>query len=160
MLAPLRSVAGLVAAFLPMTSMACASDMPSRAPGLWVVTSEDNPHANWSMCVDDSKSDFVDTDVWKNFGKECKVTAFQKDGSKHSLDAACDLGDGTQAKMQLSFSGDFRRSYRFQSVTSFAVGNEAMSQTVMAEAVFAGQCPAELKPGMKKMQRTGLILGK
>jgi hypothetical protein len=155
-----RVISTIIAfASLAATSAALA-ESPSRAPGLWVLESRDNPHANWSMCVDGSVGDFIDTDVWKNFRQECKVTSFHESETESVLKADCKLDDDSNVAMTLTYSGDFKKSYRFESVTSFTALGEQVTQAIEAVATFRGECPAELKPGMKKMQRTGIIISK
>ncbi len=160
MFVTLRRFAGIVAVSFLAFSAAIAADFPTRATGLWILKSPDNPFADWSLCVDDSKGHFVDSDVWSDFTTECTVVTSRWDGDQGALEADCALRGTGDVKLTLTYSGDFEKSYRFQSVTSFKVAGDQTSQTNTAEVTFAGQCPAELRPGMKKMTRTGIILGK
>ena len=155
-----RILTGMAAVSLFIAPTVLAADVPSRAPGLWTLTSKDNPFADWSMCVDDSHGHFIDSDVWSDFEKECKVTTSSFDGSHGAIKADCELGGTGDVKLALTYSGDFQKSYRFESVTGFKAAGEQVSQTIRAEVKFAGQCPAELRPGMKKMTRTGIVLSK
>ncbi len=154
-----RALAGAAFASVVLISPATAEDIPARTTGLWVLKSEDNPFADWSICIDEFRNDFIDTDVWDNFANECEVTASSTDGSSGKIEATCRLPDNTQAKLDLTFSGDFKTGYSFESVTEF-LDSAGKTNTLHAGAKvkFAGQCPAELKPGMKKMTRSGLII--
>lgn len=143
-----------------VVASAAIADIPSRAPGLWVLESKDSPHANWSMCVDSSVDDFVDTDVWKDFRQECNVTSLHESETESVLKASCKFDDDDNVALTLTYSGDFKTSYRFESVTSFKAAGEQVTQAIEASVTFHGECPAELRPGMKKMQRTGIVIGK
>lgn len=142
-----------------MGSAAFASDLPPRAAGLWILKSKDNPLADWSICLNEKRNGFIDTDVWSNFDNECEVTASDTHDSSGKIVSDCKLDEKTGAKLHVTFSGDFKKSYSFESVTEFidATGrkNKLYAQ---AEGTFAGRCPSELKPGMKKMTKSGLIL--
>lgn len=149
--------AALLSAFL--ISPAAAKDIPPRTAGLWLLKAEDNPFADWSMCIEETKNDFLDSDVWDNFANECKVTGSSTGKSSGKINATCKLTEKTDAKLQVTFSGDFKTGYSFESVTQFA---DALGKTntlhANAKVTYAGKCPAELKPGMKKMTKSGLIL--
>lgn len=149
--------AALVSVFL--ISPAAAKDIPARQAGLWTLKAEDNPFADWSMCISETRNDFLDTDVWDNFANECKVTAASTSGSSGKIEATCKLSETTDATLQVTFSGDFKTGYSFESVTRF-VNALGKSNTLHADAkvTYAGNCPAELKPGMKKMTKSGLII--
>lgn len=160
MFVTLRFLAGIAVVSLPIAPAALAADFPGRKPGLWILTSKDNPFADWSMCVGDSKNHFIDSDVWSDFDKECEVMTSSWNGNEGALEAGCELSGTGNVKMALTYAGDFQKSYRFESITSFKAAGEQVSQTIRAEVKFAGQCPVELRPGMKKMTRTGIVLGK
>jgi len=154
-----RALIGAALASVALISPACADDIPARTTGLWVLKSEDNPFANWSMCIDETRNDFIDTDVWNNFADECEVTASNTSGSSGKIEATCKLTEKSDAKLQLTFSGDFKSDYSFESVTSFVDAAGKMNTLhASAKVTHAGECPAELKPGMKKMTRGGMIL--
>ncbi len=140
-------------------SPAAAKDIPPRTAGLWLLKADDNPFADWSMCIDETTNDFLDTDVWDNFANECKVTGSSTRKSSGKIDATCKLTDKTDAKLQVTFSGDFKTGYSFESVTRFvnALG-KTNTLSANAKVTYAGKCPTELKPGMKKMTKSGLIL--
>ena len=142
-----------ILALLPF-GVALASDLPSRKAGLWVVKSQDNAFANWSACIDDSKDDFVNSDVWSDFGKECKLTSITKTAEGQTLLSECVMASTGKVKLRVDFSGDFQSEYRFQSTTEFTgADGKAERQSFSIQATYAGQCPAGLKPGQKKMAR-------
>lgn len=148
-----RCAALTIMALLP-AGIAAASDLPSRKAGLWVITSKDNPFANWSACVGDSKDNFIDTDVWDNFASECQVAHTEKTADGQTVFAYCESGLTGKVKLLVEFSGDFQKEYRFQSTTVFTgkTGQEE-GQTFTVHAHYAGECPADLSVGKKKMAR-------
>ncbi|GEM_PF-1118229 len=154
-----RASVGAVLLSVFLISPAAAEDIPPRTAGLWLLKADDNPFADWSMCIEETRNDFLDSDVWDNFADECNVTASSIRKSSGKIEAICKLTDKVDAKLQVTFSGDFRTGYSFESVTQFA---DALGKTntlhANAKVTYAGECPTELKPGMKKMTRSGLIL--
>jgi hypothetical protein len=153
------TLAGAALLSVCIISPAAANDIPPRTAGLWLLKSQDNPFADWSICINETRNDFIDTDVWDNFANECEVTSSNTKGSSGKIEATCKLTDKTDAKLQLTFSGDFKSGYGFESVTEFvdAAGKKDTIE-VSAKVTYAGECPAELKPGMKKMTRSGMII--
>lgn len=140
---------GLV--MLPPVATA-ASEPPPRKAGLWVVTSKDNPFANWSACVGDKKDNFIDSDVWDNFANECQVAHTEKTADGETVFAYCESALSGKVKLLLEFSGDFQSEYKFQSTTVFTgkTGQEE-GQTFTVDGRYAGVCPADLPVGRKKM---------
>ena len=154
-----RALVGAALTSAVLISPATAMDIPARAAGLWILKSQDNPFADWSICIDETKNDFIDTDVWNNFADECEVTASNIQGSSGKIEATCELTEKSGAQLELTFSGDFKSGYSFESVTEFVdAAGKTEKLHVGAEVTYAGECPAELKPGMKKMTRSGLII--
>ena len=46
--------AALLSVFL--ISPAAAKDIPPRTAGLWLLKAEDNPFADWSMCIEEARN--------------------------------------------------------------------------------------------------------
>lgn len=154
-----RALVGAACASAMLISPASAEDVPARTTGLWILKSQDNPFADWSICIDETRNDFIDTDVWDNFANECEVTASSIQGASGKIEATCKLTEKSNAELQVTFSGDFRSGYSFESVTEFVdAAGKTEKLHVGARVSYAGKCPAELKPGMKKMARSGLII--
>ena len=140
-------------AVLPSIATA-ASEPPPRKAGLWVVTSKDNPFANWSACVGNSNDNVIDSDIWDNFAKECQVAHTEKTADGQTVFAYCESGLTGKVKLLVEFSGDFQKDYHLESTTVFTgkTGQEE-GQTFTIDGHYAGACPADLPVGKKKMAR-------
>lgn len=149
----LRRAACLAVTALLLPAAGSASDLPPRKAGLWIVTSKDNPFANWSACVDDSKDDVINTDIWTDFAAECEVLHTEKTEKGRTLLAQCQSGLTGKVKLLVELSGDFQSQYHLESTTVFAGkdGEEAQSFTI--DARHGGECPTGMLPGQKKMAR-------
>ncbi|NTJ44014.1 hypothetical protein G6L28_15540 [Agrobacterium larrymoorei] len=137
-----------------LPSVAGASELPTRKPGMWVIASEDNAFANWVTCIESGNDDFVNSDIWTGYRKECKGISITRTAVGQRLTADCDDGMGGNVKLGLDFAGDFQTAYVLQSKTEFAGLNGQLKQQIFTiEARYAGECPADLAPGKKKMGR-------
>lgn len=67
------ALAGQLLAGLLPSGPVFTGQLPQRKAGLWVVTSEDNAFADRKRCVDDTRYNLLDSDVWSDFGDECVV---------------------------------------------------------------------------------------
>lgn len=148
-----RRAACLAITALLLPAAGSASDLPLRKPGLWIVTSKDNPFANWSACVDDSKDNFINTDIWTNFSAECEVRHREKTAQRVTLFAYCESGLTGKVKLLLEFSGDFQSHYHLESTTAFAGKDGEEGQSFTIDARYGGECPTGMLPGQKKMAR-------
>ncbi len=142
-----------IATLLPLAAVA-AQDFPARKAGLWEIKSKDNPFANWTTCIGAGKDNFVDSDVWTDFGKECKVVTSKKNGAGQTLVANCEAAGTGKVKLTVDYSGNFESAYSFKSISEFKdSGGNITRQVFNVKATYRGECPADLGPGKKKMQR-------
>ena len=133
---------------------ASATEVPARKSGLWIVKSQDNAFANWKMCVNDKNNTFLNSDVWSNFKKECKVRSLTGNGNGYTLISNCNSSLTGDVRLIVDFSGDFRTAYTFKSNTeTMGLSQQVDRQTITVSASFAGECPAGMRPGMKRMGR-------
>lgn len=138
---------------LPLAAVA-AEDLPARKAGLWEITSTDNPFGNWITCIGKGKDNFVESDVWSDFEKECKVVSSKKTGAVQTLVANCEAAGTGKVKLNVEFSGDFEKQYSFKSMTEFKDTTGNLTQQIFnVKADYGGECPASLVPGQKQMKR-------
>ncbi|WP_421359137.1 DUF3617 domain-containing protein [Agrobacterium rosae] len=149
----LRRAAHLLILMLLPCGMAVASDLPSRKAGLWIITSKDNPFANWSACIDDRLDNFINSDVWSDFEQECESVSINKTMKGQKLTAMCKHGSPNEVALIVEFSGDFQSRYQFRSTTKNAERMDEEGQTFTVDGNYAGECPADLPPGKKTMTR-------
>ncbi len=132
-----------VLASVVVLSPAFARDIPARTAGLWLLKAEDNPFVDWSMCIDEARNDFLDTDVWDNFENECNIPASSTRGSSGKIEATCKLSEKTDAKLRVTFSGDFK--------TGYISNRQPGSRTLSARQTRSKPTPGSPMPGNARM---------
>ncbi|QCL97957.1 hypothetical protein [Agrobacterium tumefaciens] len=149
----LKFLAYCVPATLCVVTGANATELPKRQSGLWAFESPDNPFINGSLCVDDTNTHFIDTDVWKGFEQECKTTDSVTDRAAGELRATCHSPATGETKLTLTYDGDFQTRYRYAFVALFTgINGKEDSSSSIVEATFQGECPDDMKPGSRKLR--------
>jgi len=130
---------------------AAADDFPKRQSGLWLFDSPDNRLVKGSLCVDDTHTNFVETDIWSNFAQECVITDSAGKLTSREIDANCKSSMTGKVKLTVTYDGDFKSRYHFVSVSLFeGMGGKDDQLTSTVEAVYQGQCLDGMKPGMRR----------
>lgn len=130
---------------------AAADEFPKRQSGLWVFDSPDNRLVKGSLCVDDTRTNFVETDIWSNFAQECVVSNNVGSLGPQKIEANCQSSMTGKVKLTVTYDGDFKSRYHFVSVSLFeGMGGKDDQLTSTVEAVYQGQCPDGMKPGMRR----------
>jgi hypothetical protein len=130
---------------------AAADDFPKRQSGLWVFDSPDNRLVKGSLCVDDTHTNFVETDIWSNFAQECVIIDSVGKLTSREIEANCKSSMTGKVRLAVTYDGDFISRYHFVSVSLFqGVGGKDDQLTSTVEAVYQGQCPDNMKPGMRR----------
>ncbi len=144
-----------VLALFSLSAAANATDLPKRQSGLWTFDSPDNSFVNGSLCVDDTNTNFMSTDVWSDFEHECEITRSVTDRSNGELTLTCRTATTGETKLAVTYDGDFQSRYRYAFVASFT-GVDGKDERIssIVEATFQGQCPADMKPGMRTLGRS------
>lgn len=128
-----------------------ADDFPKRQSGLWVFDSPDNRLVKGSLCVDDTLTNFVETDIWSNFAQECVITDSVGKLTSREIEANCQSSMTGKVKLTVTYEGDFRSRYHFVSVSLFqGIGGKDDQLISTVEATYKGQCPNGMKPGMRR----------
>ncbi len=96
-----------------------ADDFPKRQLGLWVFDSPDNRLVKGSLCVDDTLTNFVETDIWSNFAQECVVSNSVGKLRSRKIEANCQSSMTGKVKLTVTYDGDFKSRYHFVSVSLF-----------------------------------------
>lgn len=119
--------------FLPLVPLlasrphaaAAADDFPKRQSGLWVFDSPDNRLVKGSLCVDDTHTNFIETDIWSNFAPESVLSNGASKLRPQKIEASCQSSMTGKVKLTVTYDGDFESRYRFVSVSSYE-GAEAL----------------------------------
>lgn len=141
----------LVAVIVSWPSAAfAADDFPKRQSGLWALDSPDNRLVKGSLCVDDTTTTFIETDIWSNFAQECVISNSVTNLRPGEFKANCQSSMTGKVDLTVTYDGDFTSRYRFVSVSLFeGVGGKDDQLISTVEAVYQGQCPDGMKPGMR-----------
>ncbi len=134
-------VAGFAAAQLP-------AEMPKPDPGLWqmqtTMAQMGGMGMGYRMCIGD---DFDDLMMQPDDDMECRDFSYQRDGNRIVYRATCQA-DGSTARVEGVFTGDFRRSYQGNITTTFSPPLEGMSRADMTlDAQWVGPCAPGQKSG-------------
>lgn len=117
-------IAGSAVAQLP-------PDMPRPDPGLWqlqtTLAQMGGMSMGYRMCIGD---DFDDLLMQPDDEMECRDFSYQRNGNQITYRATCQA-DGSTARVEGVFTGDFRRSYSGQITTTFSPPLEGMSRADM-----------------------------
>ncbi|MBB4320491.1 hypothetical protein GGE43_004056 [Agrobacterium tumefaciens] len=144
--------------FLPLVALLAswpqaafaADDIPKRQSGLWVFDSPDNRLVKGSLCVDDTDTNFIETDIWSNFVQECVVSNSVGNLRSWKIKAHCQSPMTDKVELSVTFDGDFTSRYRFVSVSVFeGMGGKDDQLISTVEAVYQGRCPDNMKPGTR-----------
>ena len=122
-----------------------------RATGLWKITPETSPFS-WDICVDHAKDRLIDDDLWSDFEKECRIGSQQRDGDRYGFTASC-----PGAELTGKYAGNLDKAYTLTGDVTFQVNGKTEVQHHVLKASFEGECPADLRPGEKKM-RGGMVM--
>lgn len=140
-------------AFWPQAAVA-AEDFPKRQSGLWVFDSPDNRLVKGGVCVDDTHTNFVETDIWSNFAQECVLSNGTGKLRPREIKAHCQSSMTGKVKLTVAYDGDFESRYRFVSVSSYEGADGKDDQLISTvEAVYQGKCPDNMKPGTRTLGR-------
>ncbi len=145
----LLPVFALLAAWPP--AAVAADDFPKRQTGLWVFDSPDNRLVKGSLCVDDTHTNFIETDVWSTFAQECVVSNRVGTLGSRKIEANCQSSMTGKVKLTVTYEGDFTSRYHFVSASLFeGIGGKGDKLISTVEAVYQGRCPDGMKPGMRR----------
>lgn len=122
-----------------------------RATGLWRIIPDTSPFS-WEICVDHAKDRLIDDDLWSDFEKECRIGSQKRDGDRYSFTASC-----PGAELTGKYAGDLDKAYTLTGDVTFEVNGKTEVQHHVVKASFAGACPADRRPGEKKM-RGGMVM--
>ncbi|MCQ1854611.1 hypothetical protein [Neorhizobium galegae] len=107
-----------------------------------------------NLCVDDTHTNFIETDIWSNFAQECVTFNSVGNLRPREIKAHCHSSMTGKVKLSVTYDGDFESSYHFVSVSSFEGADGKADQLISTvEAVFQGQCPGNMKPGTRTLGR-------
>ncbi len=94
----------VLAMFCPFAA-ANAADLPKRQSGLWAFDSPDNPFVKGTLCVDDTNTNFISTDVWSDFEHECEITSSVTDRSTGQLISTCSSATIGETTLTVTYDG-------------------------------------------------------
>ncbi len=128
-----------------------------RASGLWKILITDTPlfPAGWYFCALHEKDNLIHTDLWRDFDKECDDTGSSYRNGIYYLNASCEGG----FEMKGELSGNLTTAYSFKGTASYVHENERHTDYYALTGKYAGECPADLSPGSKRMHNKMLIEG-
>jgi hypothetical protein len=137
------------------------ADLPQRDPGLWEMKTSLAQMGGMGMtfqaCVDESVEDLLvqpDAD-----GGQCTDKSYRRDGNRILFQATCRI-EGTVAKINGAFTGDFARAYRGTVNTIYTPPLHGMAATDMTlDARWIGACKPGQKPGDVVVQGMPAIPG-
>lgn len=110
-------VFALLAAWPP--AAVAADDFPKRQAGLWVFDSPGNRLVKGALCVDDTHTNFVETDIWSNFARECVISDSVGKLTSQEIEANCQSSMTGKVKLTVTYDGDFTSRYHLISISLF-----------------------------------------
>ena len=135
------------------SSLALADSFPDREPGLWEISiTSGNSQAPQGMkeCIDsatDAKMMQMGTDITKSMNGTCSQQELKKTASGFESNSECKMM-GSTIKSKATFSGDFKRTYFGEIVSTFTPPLMGQStSTTKITAKHTGSCGADMKPG-------------
>ncbi len=136
------------------------ADMPRPDPGLWQMQTTIAQMGGMSMgfriCLDESVEDLL---IQPDEEANCSEQSYRRDGDRIIVNAVCDA-DGSEARIEGAFTGDFRRNYSGDVVTNFSPPLQGMARTDMRiDAQWTRPCQAGERPGEPIMQGMPSIPG-
>lgn len=125
-----------------------ADDLPKRDAGLWEMSTSlaemGGLGMNMQMCVDDTIEDLMMQD---DENSDCAEQSYRQDGNRVVFDATCTV-DGSTARIDGVFTGDFAKHYQGEIKTTYTPPLEGMAATTMnIEARWIGPCKPGQQPG-------------
>jgi hypothetical protein len=122
-------------------------DMPRPDPGLWQIATKISQMGGigmgFRMCVDES----IDELMMQADEAPCTEQSYRRDGDRIVFNAVCQA-EGSEARIEGVFSGDFTRAYQGDIVTTYSPPLHGMSRVEMnVDARWSGPCPPGQKPG-------------
>ena len=150
----MRKFISLLGLTLTLTSsLALADSFPDREPGLWEISiTSGNSQAPQGMkeCIDsatDAKMMQMGTDITKSMNGTCSQQELKKTASGFESNSECKMM-GSTIKSKATFSGDFKRTYFGEIVSTFTPPLMGQStSTTKITAKHTGSCGADMKPG-------------
>lgn len=136
------------------------ADMPRPDPGLWQMKTSlaqmGGMGMGFQICLDESVDDLL---IQPDDETTCSEHSYRREGERLVFSAVCRT-DGSEARMEGVFTGDFRRSYRGDVATTYTPPLEGMTRTDMSiEAQWTGPCQPGQRPGEAIMQGMPTIPG-
>ena len=135
------------------SSLALADSFPDREPGLWEISiTNGNSQAPQGMkeCIDsatDAKMMQMGTDITKSMNGTCSQQDLKRTPSGFESNSECKMM-GSTIKSKATFSGDFKRTYFGEIVSTFTPPLMGQStSTTKITAKHTGSCGADMKPG-------------
>ena len=150
----MRKFISLLGLTLTLTSsLALADSFPDREPGLWEISiTSGNSQAPQGMkeCIDsatDAKMMQMGTDITKSMNGTCSQQDLKRTPSGFESNSECKMM-GSTIKSKATFSGDFKRTYFGEIVSTFTPPLMGQStSTTKITAKHTGSCGADMKPG-------------
>jgi hypothetical protein len=143
-----------VAAFLMLSAIALADDMPVRKEGLWVrhTFQTENPGSkryefSQTTCRSHGYDQYERALIKNAFSKQlCSVTESVK-GNVDQSNLLCHMAGITiDRKETTTYRGD--SSIHFESHATLTPGMDGVTQrTILADEKYTGACPPQLQPG-------------
>ena len=136
-----------------IASPALADSFPDREPGLWEVSvTSGNSQTPQVMkeCIDsatDAKMMRMGTDISKSMNGTCSQQELKKTSAGFESNSECKMM-GSTIKSKATFSGDFKKTYFGEIVSTFTPPFMGQStSTTKITAKHTGSCGADMKPG-------------
>ena len=150
----MRKTIPLLTLALSLTSSpALADSFPDREPGLWEVSvTNGNSQTPQVMkeCIDsatDAKMMQMGTDISKSMNGTCSQQELKKTAAGFESNSECKMM-GSTIKSKATFSGDFKKTYFGEIVSTFTPPFMGQStSTTKITAKHTGSCGADMKPG-------------
>lgn len=125
-----------------------ADDLPKRDAGLWemktALAEMGGLGMNMQMCVDDTINDLMLPD---DEDTDCSEQSYQRNGNRVVFSATCQV-EGSTAKVDGLFTGDFAKHYQGEIKTTYTPPLEGMASTTMnIEARWISACQPGQQPG-------------
>jgi len=128
------------------------ADMPKPDPGLWQMKTSLAQMGGMGMtfetCIDESTQDLL---VQPDDEAECTDQSYRRDGNRIVFEASCRV-EGSVARINGTFTGDFTRNYQGQINTTYTPPLEGMAVTDMTmDARWISACRPGQQPGDVEM---------
>ncbi|MCB1926635.1 MAG: DUF3617 family protein [Rhodocyclaceae bacterium] len=158
---PQRSTWATVSLFslLLAPSLALATDLPKRKPGLWEIKTAmsvlGGQQMTMSQCIDEKTDADLLSQATRQQG-DCETPRITRAGERTTIETTCKVNGGT-ASTRGEFTGQYESHYQGEVVTRFDPPQHGMQEARMQiDARWTGPCPAGQKPGSAQMQLPGV----